>query len=315
MCMNSRADQMKARRLSRVLLCRASNVIASITRRPGRTTPRGETPYVYDLMQFDLSLSPFGATVDQLVEAARVAESVGFDGVWTYDHMSGSPARATHTLDPWVTLTAIAGATNRIQLGPLVLNATIRHPAHIAVAAATLQQLSHGRLLLGLGAGAGRGTYASELAMVGLPMLGDAERRDRTEEAVALIRALWSGAANLPGDFHGLASAEGFLRPEPPPPLLIGVNGPKLATVAGRVADAVNIHSWDALESIAQAARIAAGREDFPVTVEAPMTEPWLTGDGRERLNRLRTERVSYVWTVADGLAAIERASAAVSGA
>lgn len=265
-------------------------------------------------MQFDLSLSPFGATVGQLVEAARVAETTGFDGVWTYDHVSGSPAGATHTLDPWVTLTAIAAATDRIQLGPLVLNATIRHPGHIAVAAATLQQFSRGRLLLGVGAGAGRGRYASELAMVGLPTLGDAERRDRTEEAVRLIRALWSGVADLPGDFHVLASAEGFLRSEPPPPIVVGVNGPKLAAVAGRVADAVNIHFWDALESIAEAARLAAGRDDFPVTVEAPMTDEWLTGDGRARLERLRTERVSYVWSVADGLAAVERASRTLSG-
>ncbi|MEX0756403.1 MAG: LLM class flavin-dependent oxidoreductase [Acidimicrobiia bacterium] len=265
-------------------------------------------------MQFDLSLSPFGATVDQLVEAAHLAESEGFDGVWTYDHVSGSPAGATHTLDPWVTLTAIAAATDRIQLGPLVLNATIRHPAHIAVAAATLQQLSHGRLLLGLGAGAGRGRYASELAMVGLPTLGDAERRHRVEEVAKVIRALWSGTPDVVGEYHALASAEGFLRPEPVPPIIVGVNGPKLAAVAGRVADAVNIHSWDDLESIAEAARLAAGRDDFPITVEAPMTQQWLTGDGRDRLERLGTERVSYVWSIADGLTAIERAGKTISG-
>lgn len=78
-----------------------------------------------------------------------------FDAVWTYGHVSGVSANADWVLDPWVALTAIAGATERIHLGPLVLNATIRHPAHIAAAAATLQNASGGRVMLGMGAGTG----------------------------------------------------------------------------------------------------------------------------------------------------------------
>lgn len=264
-------------------------------------------------MRFDLSLSPFGARIADLVEAARVAETVGFDGVWTYDHLSGSVANASHSHDPWVTLTAIASATIRLQLGPLVLNATARHPARIALAAASLQEHSGGRLLLGIGAGGGNDRYGEELGMVGLPRRPAAERRDQTEEAVRTIRALWSGTKNLAGEFHRLTDATGFLRPNPRPPIVVGVTGPKMAAVAGRVADAVNVHAWEDPRALAEAARIAAGDERFPVWVEAPMTGEWTAGKGRELLEEIRTERVSYLWNIDAGIGAIDRAASALA--
>lgn len=261
-------------------------------------------------MRFDLSLSPFGARIVDLVEAARRAEEVGFDGIWTYDHLSGSVADASHSHDPWVLLTAIAGATTRIHLGPLVLNATARHPAHIAVAAASLQEHSAGRLRLGLGAGGGSDRYGDELGMVGLPRRPAAERRDRTEEAVRAIRSLWAGTEDLAAEFHPLTAATGFLHPDPVPPIVVGVTGPRMAAVAGRVADAVNVHAWEDPQSLAGVARGAADDEHFPVWVEAPMTDEWITGTGRELLGRIGAERVSYLWNRRAGIEAIERAAA-----
>lgn len=266
-------------------------------------------------MRFDLSLSPFGARISDLVEAARTAEAAAFDGVWTYDHLSGAVANAPHSHDPWVTLAAIASATVRIQLGPLVLNATARHPAHIAVTAASLQEYSGGRLLLGVGAGGGNDRYGEELGMVGLPRLPAAERRDRTEEAVRTIRALWAGTSDLAGEFHPLTDATGFLRPDPTPPIVVGVTGPKLAAVAGRVGDAVNVHAWEDPRALAEAARIAADDERFPVWVEAPMTDEWTTGKGRELLADIRAERVSYLWKASAGIGAIERAATVLDSA
>lgn len=257
-------------------------------------------------MQFDLSLSPFDASVADLVAAARAAEASGFDAVWTYDHVSGVSGDADSVIDPWVVLTAITTATNRIGLGPLVLNATIRHPSHIAVAAATLQDLSGGRFLLGMGAGSGPGPYGRELAMVGLPLRTAAERRARTEEAVAAVRALWRGKPVLEGEHHPLVDASGFHSPDPEPPIVIGANGPKMAALAGRVADAVNFHWYERdLEALAASARHAAGSPDFAVTVEAPLEPYWMTGDGRRRLERLRASRVMYRWSTASGLDAI----------
>jgi alkanesulfonate monooxygenase SsuD/methylene tetrahydromethanopterin reductase-like flavin-dependent oxidoreductase (luciferase family) len=264
-------------------------------------------------MKADLSLSPFDATVEELVAAATTAEAAGFDAVWTYDHLSGASGGAGWVLDPWVTLTAVASATSRIGLGPLVVNATIRHPAHIAVAAATLQQLSAGRLLLGIGAGAGPGPYASELEMVGLPVWGAAERRRRTEEAIGAIRALWRGVTDLGGVHHGLAGAAGFLPAEPEPPVFVGANGPLMAALAGRAADGVNLHWFEPdLEGLAGTARAAATGPGFAVTVEAPTDEHWLHGPGRRRLEAVGADRVMYRWDVSMGTDAIERAADAL---
>ena len=262
-------------------------------------------------MKHDLSLSPFGATVSGLVSAARLAEAEGFDAVWTYDHVSGVSAKAPWVLDPWVTLTAIATATARIQLGPLVLNATLRHPAHIAVAAATLRELSGGRLMVGMGAGAGHDRFGAEVGMIGLPRLSAAERRDRTEEAVTAVRALWRGASQLDGLHHPLHDAEGFLHPDPEPIIVVGVNGPKMSALAGRVGDAVNIHGVEEhLERLADIAREASGNPEFPITVEAPLTPYWLDGEGYRRLAEMGSSRVMYQWSIRDGEEAITSAAA-----
>ena len=263
-------------------------------------------------MLFDVSLSPFGARIDDLTAAARIAERSGFAGVWTYDHLSGSVANAAHSHDPWVVLTALASTTRRISLGPLVLNATARHPARIAVAAASLQEYSRGRLLLGVGAGGGNDRYGQELGMVGLPRRPSPERRDRTEEAVKVIRALWAGKRNLPGSFYPVSGAEGFLHPRPPPPIVVGVTGPKMAAVAGRVGDAIGVHAWEDPLHLAEVAREAAGDEAFPVWVEAPMNEEWTTGGGREILTQVGAERVSYLWNARAGSTAIERTAEAL---
>ncbi|HSJ28097.1 MAG TPA: LLM class flavin-dependent oxidoreductase [Acidimicrobiia bacterium] len=258
-------------------------------------------------MKFDLSLSPFDTSVATLVTAARLAETQGFDGVWTYDHVSGIAGDADSVHDPWVVLSAIAAGTERIGLGPLVLNATFRHPAHIAVAAASLQELSGGRLTLGMGAGAGDDRFGRELAMVGLPLRSAAERRARTEEAIRFVRAAWRGQQLLPG--HPLTESRGFLRPRPEPRIIVGANGPKMAALAGRAADGVNFHWFeDDLENLAGIARRAADDDRFEITVEAPLVPEWLTGVGRRRVEMLGASRIMYQWNHPLGLDAIREA-------
>ena len=87
---------------------------------------------------------------------AAFAQAAGFDGVWVYDHLAGSVHRAPHVLECWTVLTAIAATVPRLRVGSLVLNVANRRPGTLAVAAATLQEVSGGRLLLGLGAGGGQ---------------------------------------------------------------------------------------------------------------------------------------------------------------
>ncbi|MDQ1411955.1 MAG: hypothetical protein QOE07_543, partial [Acidimicrobiaceae bacterium] len=104
-------------------------------------------------MKIDLLFDPFGATWRDVREGAIVAEGEGFDGVWLYDHLAGSVHGQSRVLECWTALTAIAAVVPRVAVGPMVLNVANRDPGVLAVMAATLQEVSGGRLLLGLGAG------------------------------------------------------------------------------------------------------------------------------------------------------------------
>ena len=200
-------------------------------------------------MKIDLLFDPFGATWPEVREAAVAAEAEGFDGVWLYDHLAGSVHGQDRVLESWTTLTGIAAAVPRLAIGPMVLNVANRDAGTLAVMAATLQELSGGRLLLGLGAGGGRDTgYAAEQRALGRPVPGDASRRAAVEATVMTMRSVWSGTVNGVG---------GFLRPEPPPPIILGGFGPKMAALAGRIADGVNLPGGPNLPQLLETARMA----------------------------------------------------------
>ncbi len=235
-------------------------------------------------MHVDLLFDPFGATWQDVREGAIAAEGEGFDGVWMYDHLAGSVHGEARVLECWTTLTAIAAAVPRISVGPMVLNVANRDTGTLAVMAATLQEVSGGRLLLGLGAGGGEGTpYAAEQQALGRSVPGDPARRAAVEAAVATLRSVWSGAVRGVG---------GFLRPQPAPPVIVGGFGPKMAALAGRVADGVNLPGGPGLGRLLSAAldaREEAGRDldPFVLTVSSDPSPPAL-----ERLEALSVDRV-----------------------
>ena len=178
-------------------------------------------------MHVDLLLDPFGAQWADLRDTATVAIDAGFAGIWTYDHLDGRVYGTPFVLECWTVLSALAVAAPGVVLGPLVLNVQNRHPGVLATMAATLQEVSGGRLMLGLGAGAGRGTpYAREQEAVGRTADPDALRRAHVETCVRELRRLWH--------------SPGFLEPDPEPPFVIGVLGPKMAELAGRVGGGFN---------------------------------------------------------------------------
>jgi G6PDH family F420-dependent oxidoreductase len=260
---------------------------------------------------FDVSLDPTDVAPGRLVEAARVAEQSGFDGVWVYDHISGTTLGGASIGDPWTLLGAVAGSTDRVSLGPLVTNATIRHPAHIAVAAATLQDLSGGRFVLGLGAGAGpRSPFSEEITMVGLEAESASVRRAKVYEAIEVIRRLWSGGGEFEGEHYSLRGAEGFAVPVPAPPIIVGANGPKMCRIAGALGDGVNLHSHeeDLGGLISVVMNAAPGRRPL-VTVEAPMERRWIDGDAESEMSGLGVDRLILKWRGAtDALTSIETA-------
>jgi 5,10-methylenetetrahydromethanopterin reductase len=161
--------------------------------------------------------------VDELVELAAAAEDLGFDQLWVSNDLFFRSAP--------VLLAAAFGATHRISLGTCVLNPYSVHPAEIAMAAATLQELSGGRFLLGLAAGA-----EDFLAWAGIARPAPVAR---TREAVVAVRALCQGQA--PADVDGSGEhwqAEARLRvPSAPVPIYLGAMSPRMLALIGEVAD------------------------------------------------------------------------------
>ena len=240
-------------------------------------------------MKTDLLLIPMSARYRDMRAAAVAAEEAGFDGLWTWDHLRDPDGESGPGVpESWTVLTALAEATRHISLGPLVLNVANRHPGVLANMAATFQAVSGGRLLLGIGAGGSRRTpYAAEQQAIGQAVERDEVRARKVVEAIELMRRLWSGHA-------------GFLRPEPPPPIIVGGFGPRMAGIAGRHADGFNtqaVHPKLAdLARIARDEHKASGREasTFMLTVFAGLNERWLQPDSRARqtLERLGVDRL-----------------------
>jgi alkanesulfonate monooxygenase SsuD/methylene tetrahydromethanopterin reductase-like flavin-dependent oxidoreductase (luciferase family) len=236
-------------------------------------------------MHLDILLDPFGARWADVREAAIVAADAGFSGIWTFDHLDGRVYGADDVLECWTLLTAIATTVPDVVVGPLVLNVANRDPAVLAMMAATLQEVSGGRLILGLGAGGGAGEhYAREQAAIGRTVPADTLRRVQVETCIEKVRALWQ--------------APGFLHPDPPPPFVIGAIGPKMAELAGRVADGINIRAQHPrlheLVDVARDAHVGRENEPFLVTVFTQLDEHWLRTESEARgpLDTLDVDRL-----------------------
>jgi len=250
----------------------------------------------------DLLLIPMGARWSDMRAAAVAADESGFDGLWTWDHLrdpDGDPAGVPECL---TTLAALAEATRRVTLGSLVLNVANRHPGLLANVAATLQQISGGRFILGLGAGGSASTpYAREQEGLGLAVEPDAVRAQRVVEAAQILRRLWSGdSTSFTGVHYRLDRPEGYLRCDPAPPIIIGGFGPRMAGIAGKHGDGFNTQarhpSLAELDRVARDAHKAAGRDParFSLSVFAGFAPAWLRADSENRavLARMGVDRL-----------------------
>jgi len=229
-----------------------------------------------NLLEVDLRLDPFDTPWAEIRDAVRAAVDGGFAGIWTPDHLDGRVFGGSQVLECWTTLTAIAASTFDVKVGPLVLNVVNRDPGVLAAMAATLQDISGGRLLLGLGAGGGAGvSFRREQEAIGRTVPPDPVRRAQVEACVEEMRRLWN--------------APGFLRPDPAPPVVIAAFGPKMAELAGRVGDGINVPALHPrlreLVAIARDACLDAGRDPtrFLVTVYSALEETWFDVDSPAR--------------------------------
>ena len=200
---------------------------------------------------------------------ARSAEAHGLDSVWMFDHFFHKPSSGpiAGQLEAWTVVSALAAATERVEIGTLVLCSSFRSPTLVAKMAATADEISGGRLILGLGAG----WHDAEYDAFGFPK---DHRVERFEEALQVIVPLVRGeTVTFEGDY--VTTRDAVL--EPPPsrdiPILVAAFGPRMLGLTARYADAWNT-AWfgapderlrERLEAL-DAALAAEGRD--PATLE-----------------------------------------------
>jgi len=212
-----------------------------------------------------------GASYATLRSVAKATEDLGFDAFFRSDHflkmggVSGEPGPS----DAWTCLAGLAVETSRIRLGTLVTSATFRYPGPLAIAVAGVDEMSAGRVELGIGAG----WFGAEHAAYGVPFPAIGERFDRLEEQLAIITGLWEtpagGKFSYEGTYYQLTDSPALPKPvqRPRPPVIVGGHGPRRTpALAAKYADEFNIAFSPADEVAAQFGRVrdacaAAGRD------------------------------------------------------
>jgi alkanesulfonate monooxygenase SsuD/methylene tetrahydromethanopterin reductase-like flavin-dependent oxidoreductase (luciferase family) len=222
-----------------------------------------------------IDLRPIGKDFAWWCAQAKRLDAAGYAGIWHLDYLMSARPRTQAIPESFTTLAFTAAVTSRLMLGTYVANVMNRHPAVLAKAAATFQEASGGRLILGIGIG---GTGPDNEAY-GIPFPPVPERVERLVEAVAVLRALWTGGpVTLEGRYYPLRDAVSYPIPEPPPPIIIGGETRAGARLAGRIGD-----GWTTMS--------LQFERDLPAYLES------LSASGRER----RGQRVLVAFDLPDG--------------
>jgi len=186
-----------------------------------------------------------GLHYEELLALARTAEEAGFETFFRSDHylsFPGPPGRPA--TDAWTTLAGLARETRTIRLGVLVSPVTFRHPGSFAKVVATVDEMSGGRVEVGMGAGWNEAEHRAH----GLPFPPIAERAAMLEEALEIVRGLWSGPDgwSYAGRYWTVEDAHFAPKPiqQPSPPIIVGGEGtPRGLRIAARYADEFNLSS------------------------------------------------------------------------
>ncbi len=228
---------------------------------------------------------------EELRDVALTAEECGFDSIWLGDHLLyKDPDGGTRgPWEAWSVLAALGEATERVELGPLVAATAFHAPAMLAKKAATVDEISGGRLILGLGAGWNR----TEFEAFGFPY---DHRASRFEEAFTIIRTLIrEGSIDFAGDYHQLREMEMVPAARSDMKILVGSNGPRLLRATMPHADMWNTWHLDygnraaglgPLMMRVDEACVAVGRDPVEVEKTAAVYVQLSRGEGRRAGSR-----------------------------
>lgn len=233
-------------------------------------------------MRFALMTEPqMGLTYDEQLAVARRAEAAGFETFFRSDHYESFPGDSDQpTTDAWAVLAGLARDTSRIGLGVLVSPVTFRNPGNLAKVAVTVDEMSGGRVEVGVGAG----WHEAEHHRHGFPFPPIVERADRLEETLEILRGLWEAPDGW--SFHGRhwTVDDAHFRPKPASlparagrllRLIVGGQGsPRSFRIAARYADEFNLSSTSPDGAVEQYAKLdaalsAAGRDPATITRSA----------------------------------------------
>ncbi len=230
-------------------------------------------------MRFALMTEPQqGLTYDEILAAARAAEAAGLEAFFRSDHYSSFPGPPDNpTTDAWATLAGLARDTSTIRLGTLVSPVTFRHPGNLAKMVATVDEMSRGRLEVGLGAG----WNDLEHATYGFPYPELPERYDMLEEELTILHGLWTEPDGWSFTGKHWHVADALFRPRPtaagrklPHLILGGDGGPRQARLVATWADEFNRSSATPANARVSYQRVRAaceaiGRDPADVTLSA----------------------------------------------
>jgi alkanesulfonate monooxygenase SsuD/methylene tetrahydromethanopterin reductase-like flavin-dependent oxidoreductase (luciferase family) len=239
-----------------------------------------------------LILPLFSGDAGKVVSAARAAEDLGFDGVFAFDHFfppGAPPDRAA--LEAFTILGAVAAATERVRLGTLVTRAILRPVGMLAKMAATVDLISHGRMILAVGTG--DPIDRPEHHTFGFPNLSVKERRAHMAETIEGLKALFTNETYQGGDHQ--PRLEGPLLPPPVhpggPPIWVGAQSEEVVRMAARLADGWNGWGLDPQAFRPKAEILAEEADRAGRVVEATWAGIVLLGEDEAEAERLVADR------------------------
>jgi alkanesulfonate monooxygenase SsuD/methylene tetrahydromethanopterin reductase-like flavin-dependent oxidoreductase (luciferase family) len=193
--------------------------------------------------EFGIFVPQVGYRYEEILERARWIEELGFHSMWLMDHLYPPGLPAVPSFEAWTLATALLASTSRLRVGHLVLSNNFRHPALLAKMATSLDRISSGRLILGLGSG----SVAEEHRQAGLPWSTFADRTARLGEALELVtRMLASEQTTFEGEHYTVRELPN-LPPavqQPRPPILVGGSGDRTLDLVARYADYWNCPTY-----------------------------------------------------------------------